>query len=153
MRQRIFLGFASILILFLGIGLYAFWLFSRIGGALDVIVSDSHQWVLGGKVMANAARHSMPGEDVILSATAIGKSVRLSVLDHGPGIPKEFQGRIFERFFRVPGTEDSTGAGLGLAIAKEMVVSHGGSIGLQSTLGKGSEFYFDLPAISKGAKA
>ncbi|HXC61559.1 MAG TPA: ATP-binding protein, partial [Nitrospiria bacterium] len=104
-------------------------------------------------LVANAARHSMPGEDVVLSAKPIGKSVRFSVLDHGPGIPKEFQSRIFERFFRIPGTEDSTGIGLGLAIAKEMVVSHGGSIGLQSTSGKGSEFYFDLPAIRKGAKA
>jgi signal transduction histidine kinase len=52
-----------------------------------------------------------------------------------------------------PGTEDSTGVGLGLPIAKEMVVSHGGSIGLQSTSGQRSEFYFDLPAISKRAKA
>jgi hypothetical protein len=48
MRQRIFLGFASILILFLGIGLYAFWLLSRIGGALDVIVSDSQSGKLFG---------------------------------------------------------------------------------------------------------
>jgi two-component system, NtrC family, sensor histidine kinase KinB len=104
-------------------------------------------------LVANAARYSMPGEDVVLSAKPIGKSVRFSVLDHGPGIPKEFQSRIFDRFFRIPGTEDSTGVGLGLAIAKEMVVAHGGSIGLQSTSGQGSEFYFDLPAISKGAKA
>jgi two-component system, NtrC family, sensor histidine kinase KinB len=103
-------------------------------------------------LVSNAARHSMPGEDVVLSAKPIGKSVRFSVLDHGPGVPREFQSRIFERFFRIPGTEDSTGVGLGLAIAKEMVVSLGGSIGLQSTSGKGSEFYFDLPAINKEAK-
>ena len=102
-------------------------------------------------LVSNAARHSMPGEDVVLSTKPIGKSVRFSVLDHGLGILREFQSRIFERFFRIPGTEDSTGVGRGLAIAKEMVVSHGGSIGLQSTSGEGSEFYFDLPAISKGA--
>jgi NtrC-family two-component system sensor histidine kinase KinB len=102
--------------------------------------------------VSNAARHSRPGEDVVLSAKPIGKSVRFSVLDHGPGIPKEFQSRIFERFFRIPGTEDSTGVGLGLAIAREMIVSHGGSVGLQSTSGKGSEFYFDLPATSNGEK-
>jgi signal transduction histidine kinase len=104
-------------------------------------------------LVSNASRHSRPGEDVVLSAKAVGKSVRFSVLDHGPGIPKEFQSRIFERFFRIPGTEDSTGVGLGLAIAREMVVSHGGSVGLQSTSGKGSEFYFDLPATSNGMKA
>jgi two-component system, NtrC family, sensor histidine kinase KinB len=104
-------------------------------------------------LVSNAARHSRPGEDVVLSAKPIDKSVRFSVLDHGPGIPQEFQPRIFERFFRVPGTENSTGVGLGLAIAKEMIVSHGGRIGLQSTSGNGSEFYFDLPATSSGLKA
>jgi NtrC-family two-component system sensor histidine kinase KinB len=104
-------------------------------------------------LVSNAARHSRPGEDVVLSAKPIDKSVRFSVLDHGPGIPKEFQPRIFERFFRVPGTENSIGVGLGLAIAKEMIVSHGGRIGLRSTSGNGSEFYFDLPANNNGVKA
>jgi signal transduction histidine kinase len=99
--------------------------------------------------VSNAARFSKPGEDVVLSVKQIGKAVRFSVLDHGPGIAKEFQPRIFERFFRIPGTEESNGVGLGLAIAKEIVASHGGNIGLRSTPGKGSEFYFDLPATSK----
>jgi NtrC-family two-component system sensor histidine kinase KinB len=69
MRQRIFLGFASILILFLGIGLYAFWLFSRIGGALEVIVSDSRQWVLGGEAMKESAGRM----DSALSLALAGK--------------------------------------------------------------------------------
>jgi NtrC-family two-component system sensor histidine kinase KinB len=105
--------------------------------------------------VSNATRLSKAGEDVVLSVKAIGKTVRFSVLDHGPGIPKEFQPRVFERFFRIPGTEESHGVGLGLAIAKEIVVSHGGSIGLHSPPGEGSEFYIDLPVIRKngnGAK-
>ena len=53
----------------------------------------------------------------------------------------------FERFFRIPGTEESHGVGLGLAIAKEIVASHGGTIGLRSNPGGGSEFYFDLPTV------
>ena len=101
--------------------------------------------------VSNAARFSKAGEDVVLSVKPVGKSVRFSVLDHGPGILKEFQARVFERFFRIPGTEESNGVGLGLAIAKEIVVSHGGSIGLHSTPGKGSEFYFDLPAAGKSS--
>ena len=106
--------------------------------------------------VSNATRFSKAGEDVVLSVKPVGKTVRFSVFDHGPGIPKEFEARVFERFFRIPGTEESNGVGLGLAIAKEIVVSHGGSIGLHSTPGKGSEFYFDLPAAGKssnGAKA
>jgi two-component system, NtrC family, sensor histidine kinase KinB len=100
--------------------------------------------------VSNAARFSKPGDEVVLSVKPVGKTVRFSVLDHGPGIPKEFQPRVFERFFRIPGTEESNGVGLGLAIAKEIVVSHGGTIGLRSAPGEGSEFYFDLPAIGKG---
>jgi two-component system, NtrC family, sensor histidine kinase KinB len=101
--------------------------------------------------VSNAARFSKPGEDIVLSVKQFGKSVRFSVLDHGPGIAKEFQARVFERFFRIPGTEESNGVGLGLAIAKEIVVAHGGNIGLRSTPGEGSEFYFDLPAISRNS--
>jgi NtrC-family two-component system sensor histidine kinase KinB len=102
--------------------------------------------------VSNAARFSKPGENIVLAVKPVGQTVRFSVLDHGPGIPKEFQTRVFERFFRIPGTEELNGVGLGLAIAKEIVVSHGGSIGLHSTPGEGSEFYFDLPVASKSSK-
>ena len=102
--------------------------------------------------VSNAARFSKAGEEIVLSVKPVGKAVRFSVLDHGPGIAKEFQSRVFERFFRIPGTEESNGVGLGLAIAKEIVVSHGGSIGLRSTVGEGSEFYFDLPVARKSSK-
>jgi two-component system, NtrC family, sensor histidine kinase KinB len=115
----------------------------------DVAVDSRQINHVFSNIVSNAARFSRPGENVVLSVKTVGKTVRFSVLDHGPGIPKEFQARVFERFFRIPGTEESTGVGLGLAIAKEIVVSHGGSIGLHSTPGEGSEFYFDLPAIRK----
>jgi two-component system, NtrC family, sensor histidine kinase KinB len=102
--------------------------------------------------VSNAARFSKAGEEIVLSVKPVGKAVRFSVMDHGPGIAKEFQPRVFERFFRIPGTEESNGVGLGLAIAKEIVISHGGSIGLRSTVGEGSEFYFDLPVARNNSK-
>jgi len=118
----------------------------------DVTIDSRQIHHVFSNFVSNASRFSKPGEAIVLSVKPIGKTVRFSVLDHGPGIPREFQSRVFERFFRIPGTEESNGVGLGLAIAKEIVVSHGGTIGLDSTPGEGSEFYFDLPAVRKSGK-
>jgi NtrC-family two-component system sensor histidine kinase KinB len=96
--------------------------------------------------VSNAVKHTKPGGEIALEASDHGPGVRFSVIDGGPGIPEEHQARLFERFFRVPGTEVS-GAGLGLAIARELVAAQGGEIGVRSQPGQGSEFYFDLPAV------
>ena len=87
----------------------------------DVTVDSRQINHVFSNFVSNAARFSKAGEDVVLSVKTAGKMVRFSVIDHGPGIPKEFQQRVFERFFRIPGTEESNGVGLGLAIAKEIV--------------------------------
>ena len=96
-------------------------------------------------LVTNAIKHTKRGEAVELAAKNRDGMVRFSVTDHGQGIPEEFQPRIFERCFRVPG-DNAGGAGLGLAIAKEIVTAHAGFIGLSSKPGHGCEFYFDLPA-------
>jgi NtrC-family two-component system sensor histidine kinase KinB len=100
-------------------------------------------------LITNAIKYSPPGGEVQLSAQ-LGQmrssrpSVRFSVRDQGPGIAPEHQEHIFERFYRVPGTK-TNGAGLGLSIAREIVVAHQGEIGVLSQPGKGSEFFFVLP--------
>jgi signal transduction histidine kinase len=96
--------------------------------------------------VSNALKHTSAGEEIVLGAREHEARVRFSVTDHGPGIPPQFQARLFDRFFRVPGS-DVAGAGLGLAIAKEVVLAQGGTIGVESTPGEGSEFYFDLPPV------
>src|ERR1700733_10024647 len=101
-------------------------------------------------LVSNAAKHSEPGSEILLRAKRTGEGIRFSVIDHGNGIPLEYQSKIFERFFRIPGTERG-GVGLGLAIAREIVLSHGGTIGLESRAGEGSEFYFDLPLAERKA--
>jgi NtrC-family two-component system sensor histidine kinase KinB len=94
--------------------------------------------------ITNALKHSPPGAEIRLRAVKTeDHEVRFSVADRGPGVPAEFQGRIFDRFFRMPGQKKS-GVGLGLSIAREIVVAHGGRIGVRSKPGQGSEFYFDL---------
>ncbi len=100
-------------------------------------------------LLTNAIKYSPSGTTVWVKAetgaTRSGrKSVRFSVRDQGPGISIEHQEHIFERFYRVPGT-NKNGAGLGLSIAREIVVAHGGEIGVLSPEGGGSEFMFVVP--------
>jgi two-component system, NtrC family, sensor histidine kinase KinB len=97
-------------------------------------------------LISNAAKHSKFGDTIVVTAQPRKGFVRFSVADNGPGIPKEFQSKLFERFFRLPGS-DREGVGLGLAITREIVTAHGGSVGLNSSPGQGSEFYFDLPVM------
>src|SRR5262249_12140464 len=97
-------------------------------------------------LVANAIKHSPSAGEVRLRAALAGNgSVQFSVADDGPGIPEEYQSRIFDRFFRVPG-QTRSGAGLGLSIAREITVAHGGRIGVKSSRGNGSTFYVVLNA-------
>jgi NtrC-family two-component system sensor histidine kinase KinB len=100
-------------------------------------------WVLTNLV-SNALRYSSEGGRIALSADAAGPFVHVSVHDDGPGIPKEYQARIFEKFVQVTG-QDSGGSGLGLAICREIVRAHGGTIWVESSPGEGSTFTFTLP--------
>ena len=95
-------------------------------------------------LLSNAIRHTPPGGQITVAAREEGDYVWYSVSDTGCGIPHEFQSRVFEQFFRVPGEGKGSGVGLGLAIAKEIVTAHGGTILLDSQPGKGSTFSFSL---------
>ena len=91
---------------------------------------------------ARAARRALGLED---GAGAVDESVRFEVTDTGSGIPEEHRPRLFEKFYRVPGSPPG-GTGLGLSIARDIVFAHDGEIGVESALGKGSRFWFRLPA-------
>jgi signal transduction histidine kinase len=96
-------------------------------------------------LIANAIRHTPEGGRVVVRARGVDSTVRFEVEDTGEGIPPEFQERIFEKFFQVPGAKVGS-SGLGLTIAREVVLAHGGKIGVESSLGQGSTFWFTLPA-------
>jgi signal transduction histidine kinase len=97
--------------------------------------------------ISNAVKYSPSGSVITLSARRQdAKNVRFAVKDEGPGVPKELRRRIFDKFFRASESGDE-GAGLGLSIAREIVLAHGGNIGVESEKGKGSEFFFTLPAL------
>jgi signal transduction histidine kinase len=121
----------------------------QIQGGLGPIQVDSerlrHVFI---NLLANASKYSPQGSEITLYAqTAVDGFVRFGVRDQGPGIPEEHQARVFERFFRVPG-QAKKGAGIGLTIARDIVVAHGGTIACSSKPGEGSDFYFLIPTGS-----
>ncbi|MFA6702710.1 MAG: ATP-binding protein, partial [Dysgonamonadaceae bacterium] len=90
-----------------------------------------------------AIRYSYEGATVYLTITTNDKNVLFSVRDTGQGILAEYQEKVFERYFKVPGSNKS-GTGLGLAISKEFIEVQGGEIALKSEYAVGSEFTFSL---------
>ena len=118
---------------------------------LDVLVFDSMRvtadperiQLVIGNLLSNAIKYSPASTKVEIGAKDEGAAVRFFVTDHGPGISRDVQARIFEKFFR--STTMPGGAGLGLYIAQEIVQAHGGQIGVESEPGQGSTFWFRIP--------
>lgn len=100
-------------------------------------------------LLTNAIRYSPDAADIQVTIEATNKEITISVRDHGIGIPKEQQKRIFERFYRVEDIEQAfhMGLGLGLYISSEIVKQHHGKIWVTSEFGKGSTFSFTLSLL------
>lgn len=92
----------------------------------------------------NAAKYTRPGDTIMVRAFLAEPFIHIEVLDNGPGVPAEAQALLFQRFYRVAGTENIRGTGLGLAIVKSVAEAHGGSVYVRSRLGQGSTFGLTL---------
>lgn len=103
--------------------------------------ADKTTWVLNN-FLTNAIRYSGNNSEIIISAGTKESGVEFAVQDFGKGIDPKYKDKIFDRYFRIPGTKEGTG--LGLAICKEFIEAQGGSIQVDSEPGKGSRFSFKL---------
>jgi PAS domain S-box-containing protein len=103
-------------------------------------------------LLSNAIKFSPAQGEVNVTVENRGATVRVSVRDHGPGIPEAFKSRIFEKFAQADGAETlrKQGTGLGLNIVKQIVDCHGGTVGFEPANGGGTIFYFELPRVPAG---
>jgi PAS domain S-box-containing protein len=104
-------------------------------------------------LIENALKYSPSGSDIAVVVEDDGNGyAKVSVEDEGPGIPAEHQTKVFDRFYRVDGSDSQSvyGRGLGLYIAKKLVDAMGGRIWVESKVGKGSRFTFTLPEEEAG---
>jgi len=105
---------------------------------------DKTAWVLIN-LLTNAIKYSHEHSSIKISVSHESNNLTINVSDKGVGIAPKYLDKIFDRYFKTP-SSISTGTGLGLAISKEFIEAQGGTIGVKSVLGKGSDFYFILPS-------
>ena len=111
---------------------------------------DKIKWVLNN-LLSNAVKYTDPGGRILVRARLTGASVTCEVSDTGEGIPPAFLERIFDKYVQVSSYDlELRGSGLGLAVAKSIILAHNGRIWCESELHQGSSFYFTLPLSDKG---
>jgi PAS domain S-box-containing protein len=94
----------------------------------------------------NAVKYAPDSKEIYMTVSTEGDFAKIAVKDNGPGIPADQLPRLFDRYWRADhGSSTYTGMGLGLYICAEIIKKHGGKIGAESELGKGSTFWFTIP--------
>lgn len=115
---------------------------------LPLINADEEKlvWVMNN-FLTNAIKHSYENGKIEIAVQLQAEKILFAVKDNGKGIEEKYLPRLFDRYFKVPGTSEKSGTGLGLAISKEFIEAHGGRIGVESSYGSGSTFSFSVPLI------
>jgi signal transduction histidine kinase len=108
-------------------------------------------WVLIN-LLTNAIKYSFESSAIEIHVKPTNRDVQISVKDHGRGIDDKYISRVFDRYFKVPGSQERSRTGLGLAISKEFIEAQGGRIWVNSRIGEGSEFGFSFKVNGKHEK-
>lgn len=131
----------------------AHWFVMDLPAELPLVLADSRRIrQVFHNLLENAIKYSKGGQ-ITVSCEVESENVVVSVTDQGEGIPAEYLGQVFERFFQIDGasTRRVGGSGLGLSISRGIIHAHGGRIWAESTLGQGSTFRFTLPLAKADA--
>jgi two-component system phosphate regulon sensor histidine kinase PhoR len=126
---------------------------NAVPAALVALADSERMRQVISNLVDNAIKYGRAGGTTTVGGQLLEDGrIEITVADDGPGIPKEAQQRIFERFYRVDKarSREQGGTGLGLAIVKHVVQAHGGEVRVVSELGFGARFILALPAMPKG---
>ncbi|WDF45884.1 ATP-binding protein [Chryseobacterium sp. KACC 21268] len=116
----------------------------NIENGLREVLADAEKtaWVLNN-LLSNAVRYSHENSEIHVKVEKVEYKIQFSVIDKGQGIPSQYVSKVFDRYFKIPGTKKE-GTGLGLTISKQFIEAQGGEIFVESELGMGSKFIFNL---------
>ncbi len=120
---------------------------------LPNVLADNEKtsWVLTN-LLSNAVRYSYDNSTIYITVVIENEKLKCSVTDNGQGIASQYVEKIFDRYFRIPGSKKE-GTGLGLSISKEFIEAQGGQITVQSDFGVGSTFSFTLNYLQNGSES
>ncbi|AKG21639.1 sensor histidine kinase [Calothrix sp. 336/3] len=116
-----------------------------ISADLPLIFADGNQlWRVFSNLIVNAIKHNPPGLQIILNATVEGDKIHCSVADNGVGLTPQQQENLFQLYFQAHQVRNSLSLGLGLYLCKQIILAHGGEIGVTSLPNSGANFWFTL---------
>jgi signal transduction histidine kinase len=115
-------------------------------GNLHIYVDPDRLMQVMSNLMSNAAKFSHQNSQIEIEARRRDDGIRITVRDYGPGIPLDFQNRVFEKFTQADTSDkrEMSGTGLGLHISKAIIERHHGELSFDTVVGKGTEFHVDL---------